>query len=310
MDKFPVAITIRSFNTSGHAMKELEADFFVVYTNQTGARLSEQDLISAIKNAEYVIAGTEQFSQRVLESADKLRAISRVGVGTDSIDLHYASEHEIQVLNTPEAPVISVSEHALALLLAALKRIPQYNQNIRNGDYTIEPGILLSGKTVGIVGLGRIGRRFASVLSALGCKIQYYDPYCKSSPDTSWSSSSSLVDLVMTSDIISLHSPPMTDGSPLISAEILERCKQGSVIINTARGSLIDESALEKAIQKGIIASAGLDVLSKEPYSGTLLKYPQVILTPHVASNTLESRDLMESEAVQNLIFVKRRHVP
>lgn len=307
MDKSPVAITIRSFNRSGPAMRELEAEFSVIYTNLTGARLSERDLIAAVKDAEYVIAGTEIFSKHVIDCSKKLRAISRVGVGTDSIDLQHASRRNIQIFNTPEAPVISVTEHTLALLLAILKRIPQYNQNVRDGDYSVVPGLLLSGKVVGIIGFGRIGQRFASVLTALGCKIQYYDPFLKSQPQNTWKSVPSLEDLVKTSDIISLHASPSSNGSPLINSSILKNCKKGQIIINTARGTLIDESALELAIQEGVVASVGLDVFSNEPYSGTLLKYPQVIVTPHVASNTVDSRIQMEMEAVKHIIEAKRK---
>jgi len=288
-------------------MRELEAEFTIVYSNSTGNRLSESDLISAIQDAEYVIAGTEIFSKKVIDSSKKLRVISRVGVGTDSIDIHHALHRNIQILNTPEAPVISVTEHTLGLLLAVLKRIPQYNQNVREGDYSVEQGVLLSGKVVGIIGLGRIGHRFATVLTALGCRIQYYDPFLKSIPPDTWISVPSIKDLVRTSDIISLHAPPKSNGSPLIDSSVLKNCKKGLIIINTARGVLIDESALELAIQEGLVASAGLDVFLKEPYSGTLLKYSQVIVTPHVASNTAESRSQMESEAVKNIIRAKRR---
>lgn len=307
MDKYPVAITIRSFDRSGPAMKNLESEFQVVYNNSTGSRLSEVDLINAIADAEYVIAGTEVFSRRVIDSSKKLRVISRVGVGTDSIDVDYATLRNIRILNTPDAPVISVTEHTLGLLLAVLKRIPQYNQNIREGNYSIEAGQLLSGKTVGIVGLGRIGRQFASTLTALGCRIHYFDPYLKEQPVNSWVPMSSLEDLVKTSDIVSLHASPNRDSSPILDSSIFKNCKPGIVIINTARGVLIDESALELALQKGIVASVGLDVFSKEPYAGTLLKYPQVIVTPHVASNTVESRKQMEGEAVKNLICEKMR---
>lgn len=308
MDKRPVAITIRSFNRSGPAMRALEKEFSVVYSNSTGSRLSEPELIVAIQDAEFVIAGTEVFSKTVIESTKKLKVISRVGVGTDTIDIQYASHRGIQVFNTPDAPVISVTEHALALLLAVLKRIPQYNENARKGNGSVEPGFLLSGKVVGIIGLGRIGHRFASVLSSLGCRIQFYDPFLKSLPAESWTAVQSLEDLVKTSDIISLHAPPKNDGSPLIDAALLHKCRKGLIIINTARGALIDESALESAIREGIIASAGLDVFVKEPYSGILLKYPQVIITPHVASNTVESREQMEQEAVNNIINAKRRY--
>ncbi|MGD0534536.1 MAG: NAD(P)-dependent oxidoreductase [Methanoregula sp.] len=306
MKKSPVAITIRSFDTSGELRQKIEDDFSIIYINTSGARLSEDELIQAVKNAEYVIAGTEHFSKRVLESAKKLRAISRVGVGIDAIDTIAAARLNITILNTPEAPVIAVTEHALALLLAILKRIPAYNSRVRQGDQSIQPGLLLSGKTVGIAGLGRIGFRFASLLSQMGCHIRYYDPYLKVPVPENWRSSSSLEELVGTSDIVSLHAAPKSDGTPIIDASTLRKARPGLILINTARGSLIDESALEQAIQDGIISAAGLDVFSKEPYTGTLLKYPQIIITPHVASNTLESRRQMEYEAVENIIRVKR----
>jgi D-3-phosphoglycerate dehydrogenase len=307
MKKSPVAITIRSFDTSGELKQKIEDEFSVIYTNNSGARLSEDELVRAINDSEYVIAGTERFSKRVLESAKKLQAISRVGVGIDAIDTIAAARLNITILNTPEAPVIAVTEHALALLLAILKRIPAYNSGVRQGDQSIQPGLLLSGKTVGIVGLGRIGFRFASLLSQVGCYIRYYDPYLKVPVPENWRSSSSLEELVGTSDIVSLHAAPKSDGTPIIDASILRKARPGLILINTARGSLIDENALEQAIQAGIISAAGLDVFSKEPYTGTLLKYPQIIITPHVASNTLESRRQMEYEAVENIIRVKRR---
>lgn len=305
MDFPPVAITIRSFNRSGPAMKALESEFSLTYMNPTGRRLEEADLIAAVKEAEYVIAGTERFSRAVLDAAKNLRAISRVGVGTDSIDLDAAASRTIRILTTPEAPAAAVAEHALALLLAASKRIPRYNHSLRQGDFSLEPGILLSGKTVGIVGLGRIGRKFARILSCMGCRVRYFDPYVPESPDPAWDAAPSLPDLVRGADIISLHAPPGPDGSPLIGPEIFAQCTKGMILLNTARGSLVDESALEAALDEGIVGAAGLDVFRDEPYTGSLLKYPQVIVTPHVASNTAESREQMEYEAVQNLIRVK-----
>lgn len=305
--KSPVAITIRSFDTSGCIRQKIEDEFTIVYTNTSGIRLSEDELIRAIHNAEYVIAGTEQFTNRVLKSARNLRTISRVGVGTDSIDTVAAARLKISILNTPEAPVIAVTEHTLALLLAILKHIPAYNNRVRLGDQSIKPGLLLSGKTIGIVGLGRIGFRFASLVSLMGCKIRYFDPYLKVPVPENWRPSLSAEELFMTSDIISLHAAPKPDGTPLIDAAILRNARPGLILLNTARGSLIDENALEVAIQNGIISAAGLDVFSKEPYTGTLLKYPQVIVTPHIASNTLESRGQMEYEAVENIIQAKMR---
>ena len=230
-----------------------------------------------------------------------------VGVGTDNIDVNTAEKHRIQILNTPEAPGLAVAEHTLAILLALLKKIPQYNQQMRDGNYAVGPGLTLSGKNIGIIGLGRIGYRVATMFAALGCTIHYYDPYIRSSPPSEWILHSSLDALVNTVDIVSLHTAPQKDGSAILDKLFFTKCKKGIIVINTARGSLIDEKALADALDAGIVSTAGLDVFSTEPYKGELLKYFQVIVTPHVASNTIESRQQMEMDAVEHIINAKRR---
>jgi len=297
-----VAITIRSFNQSDQAMKKLKDEFEIVYINTTDRHLSEKDLISALKNAEYVVAGTELFSKKVLEESPNLKVISRVGIGTDNIDINTAKKFKIRILNTLETPGLAVAEHTLALLFAVLKKIPQYNTKMRNGDYSIEPGIMLSGKNIGIVGLGRIGYRVSTMLSALGAYINYYDPYLKNKFFIEWKSFESLEELVSSVEIVSLHIPAQINQSAIFNDMIFKQCKKGIILINTARGSLIDEKALICSLDTGIVSAAGLDVFSKEPYSGELLKYYQVIVTPHIASNTIESRKKMELEAVNNMI--------
>ncbi len=307
MNKPPVAITIRSFNQYGRAMKKIKDEFEIVYINSTGLRLSENDLISAVKNTEFVIAGTELFSKRVLEVSTNLKAISRVGVGIDNIDITTAEKSNICILNTPEAPGLAVAEHTLSLLLTILKNIQKYNSQMRSGNYNVEPGLMLSGKTVGIVGLGRIGYKIATMLAALGCTIYYFDPYLRCSPPNEWILVSSLENLVSSVEVISLHTSQQKEGVALFDSRIFTQCRKGMILINTARGSLIDEGALIDALDAGIVAAAGLDVFPTEPYTGELLKYPQVIVTPHVASNTIESRQQMEMEAVEHIIDAKRR---
>ncbi|MFA4825866.1 MAG: NAD(P)-dependent oxidoreductase [Methanoregula sp.] len=307
MKRPSVAITIRSFDQYGRAMKKLNDEFEIVYVNSTGLRLSEDDLISAIQNAEYVIAGTEIFSKKVLDASTNLKVISRVGVGIDNVDITAAEKHNIYILNTPESPVLAVAEHTLALLLTILKNIQKYNNQMRMGNYAVEPGQILCGKTVGIVGLGRIGYRVATMLAALGCTIYYYDPYTRISPPSEWISVSSLENLVSSVQIVSLHTTPQKEGTAVFDSRIFVQCKKGIIVINTARGSLIDERALADALDAGIVTAAGLDVFSTEPYRGELLKYSQVIVTPHVASNTIESRQQMEMEAVEHTIDAKRR---
>jgi D-3-phosphoglycerate dehydrogenase / 2-oxoglutarate reductase len=296
-----VAITIRSFDLNGPAMAKLQEQCTISYTNTTGRRLTEDELARAVGDSTGVIAGTESFSAPVLRQCRSLRIISRVGVGTDSIDLEAAASLGIRVATTPNSPGQAVAEHTLALLLASLKRIPQYNGQMRKNDHSVVAGTLLSGKTVGIAGLGRVGTRVAEQLACLGCRIGFYDPLFSREQPPGWKRYASLGEMVGDADILSIHSAPLPDGSPLVTAEVLSRAR-GITIVNTARGSLIDEAALIQALSTGAVSAAALDVFPSEPYTGKLLAFPQVIVTPHVASNTAESRSLMEMEAADNCI--------
>ncbi len=202
---------------------------------------------------------------------------------------------------TPAAPVQAVAEHTLALLLAVAKQIPVYQERLRKGDDTPLPAVLLAGRTAGIIGMGRIGRRVAGILEALGCRICYYDPNVDAGIP-SWSREENLQALVKASDILTLHVPAQPGNRPLIGRELISLCRKGVIMVNTARGSLIDEEALADALEDGTVAGAGLDVFPHEPYRGPLLQFPQVVATPHVASNTVETRRQMEMEAVDQLI--------
>jgi D-3-phosphoglycerate dehydrogenase len=302
MEPGRVAITIRSFEHSGPALDKLQEHCTIAYTNTTGGRLTEDALCEVLRDVHGVIAGTEPYTRRVLESARRLRVISRVGVGTDSIDLATADARGIRVFITPEATVQPVAEHSLALLFAVLKRIVLSAESMRRGEFSPEPGRLLSGKSVGVVGLGRIGFRVARMLELLGCRISYYDPAPREEAPPRWHAAGSITDLVTDVDILTLHAPAQPSGEPLIDAAVLSEAQTGLIIINTARGSLIDEEALSAGLKSGRIAGAGLDVFTSEPYQGPLLALPQVVATPHVASFTVESRAEMELEAVENLV--------
>jgi D-3-phosphoglycerate dehydrogenase len=162
---------------------------------------------------------------------------------------------------------------------------------------------MLKGRTCGIIGMGRIGQKVGALLAAFGCRVMYFDPYCAQVPDSRFIKVESLDTLLSESDIITLHTPAIEDQEPIIRRRTLMVCKKGVVIINTARGSLIDEESLLEALKERRVYAAGLDVFRSEPYSGALLACPQVVATPHVASNTVESRKEMEMEAVNNLIM-------
>jgi D-3-phosphoglycerate dehydrogenase / 2-oxoglutarate reductase len=297
-----VAITIRSFNTKGEAFKKLSAATRVMSINTSGGHLNELSLCKTLQDVDIAITGTEKYTQKVIEAAPRLKIISRVGIGLDSIDLPAAHERGIKILNTPVSTVQPVAEHTLALLFAVLKHIPDYNNQVHNGDFSVGSNSLLSGKRIGIIGLGRIGTKVASFLEILGCTISYYDPYVLPTDRKDWTQVSSVKDLVAQSDILTIHSAAQQGNASLIDEEVLSGITSGIILINTARGSLIDETAFIAGLKDGRIRAAGIDVFPREPYDGPLLSFPQVIATPHVASNTQESRQQMEMEAVDNIL--------
>jgi D-3-phosphoglycerate dehydrogenase len=302
MTECTVALTIRSFDADGPAMGRLRKECRIGFVNRSGRRMAVADLPRAIGGADGVIAGTEPFSREVMEACPGLKVISRVGTGTDSIDLDAARARDIRVFTTPESPVPAVAEHTLALLLSVLRGIPRRNELMRKGEEAVEPGTLLAGKTVGVIGYGRIGRRVAGMLMSLGCRVLVFDPFPGGPGQPGVKACSSLEEIAGEADILTLHASAQHGGRPLIDRALLSRCRKGVVIVNAARGSLIDEDALVHALEEGRVAGAGLDVFQREPYAGPLLRFPQVVATPHVASNTVETRREMEMEAVENLI--------
>ncbi len=297
-----IAVTIRTFDSDELLMRLLDKSDSIIYKNQTGKRLSEKELSEVLKESDGVIAGTEPFTEDVINNTRKLKVISRVGVGIDNIDQNVAQKNGIIIKNTPESPALAVAEHTFALILSILKRITMYNSNMRKGIYEVEPGNMLSGKEVGIVGLGRIGYKVAELLDAFGCQVLYYDPYVDDKKINRWIKIGKLEELVGSVDILTLHAATKKGDEALINEEMIKKCRDGIILINAARGTLIDENVLVNAIETGKVSGAGLDVFPEEPYKGRLLEYPQVITTPHVASNTVESRKQMEKEAIENLI--------
>lgn len=309
MSMLNLAITIRSFNYDGPAIKKLNDVFTISYANRSGRRLSGDALVHALSDADCVIAGTETFNDAIFEQSPRLKAISRVGTGLDSIDLAAAKKREIGILSTPHSPIPAVTEHTLSLIFSVMKNIPYYNEAMRRGNPQIKPGRMLAGKKVGVIGLGKIGAHVAAALDFFGCSVTYYDPYTPQPSNHAWKRVTSLPELIKDIDILTLHASADSKAPPLVDADVLSMSKHGLIIINTARGTLIDEAALLDALKSGQVYGAGLDVFCHEPYSGELLTFPQVVATPHVASNTLESRYEMETEAAENLIryFEKER---
>ena len=250
-----------------------------------------------------IIAGVEPYDAIVLANIPNLKCISRAGVGIDNIDLEYAQEKNIKVRNTSNVVIRPVAELTLAMIFDLLRKTTFHTVLLKQNRWEKSAGNLLFGKTVGIVGTGRIGKAVAELLAKLGAIILAYDL----APDERWAGQNNVKyvtfeSLLSSADIISLHISPSGDRSPLIGKEEIEQMRDGVSIINTSRGEFIDEMALCDGLATGQVGSAGLDVFPEEPYTGKLIEFDNVVLTPHIATLTIESRLEMEIQATQNLL--------
>lgn len=283
----------------------LESKGHEVIVNPYGRRLVADEIVELAAECEGIVAGVETYNPEVIDSLPKLKCISRVGVGMDSIDVPYAESKGIKVTNTPNGPTQAVAELALGLTMAALRKIAQAHHNLKSGIWKKENGYLLQGKTVGVIGVGRIGRKTSELFHAIGNQVLAYDLY----PDLTWATSKGirfleLNTLLMEADIVILHLPGSSNGKPFITDRELSLMKQESILINLARGGVVDEVALAAQMAEGKFAGVALDVFSEEPYNGDLLKFEQVTLTPHLGSYAKEGKVKMELDAVINLLEV------
>lgn len=274
------------FHRPGPYQEILEAAGFEVrFPRNGGCVLTEAQLESELDGVLATIASTEPYTTSILKKATSLRVISRTGVGYDSIDVGAATGHSIAVACTPGTNHEAVAEHTFALLLAVAKRIVSGHREVSQGGFRRQPTWSLRGKTLGLVGLGRIGRAVARRAVAFDMRIIAYDPFQSAPPeDLREVELTSLDNLLARSDVISLHAAVTENTNRLIRRETLDRMKQGVVLLNTARGLLIDEAALLEALQSGKVAAAGLDVFEREPPADSpLLGLANVVLSPHLA---------------------------
>jgi D-3-phosphoglycerate dehydrogenase len=274
-----------------------------VVLNDKGRKLNEDELVEKISDFDGILAGTEVYSKRVLDKAVKLRAISRLGVGMDNIDLEFAKKKKIQVFKTQTTPAPAVAELTLGLILDLLRNISFQCSQLKTGIWKKKMGSLLSGKTLGIIGLGIIGKTLVEISQGFGLKYLAHDvqqdgvfaerynlKYC------------SLNELLASSDVVSIHVNLSSETKNIIDIKALGNMKQSAILINTSRGEIVDEFDLKEALDNKLIAGAGLDVYQEEPYNGPLLQYDNIINTPHIGAYAKEIRIQMEREAANNLI--------
>lgn len=284
-------------------MTILENAGYEIVLNPYGRKFEFKEFVELIKDAVGLIAGTEKITAELLEKAPKLKVISRYGVGTDNIDLEAAKKHGIIVRSTPESPSQAVAELTLALMLNLSRRVNEADKNLKNNNWSQLMGRLLYGKTLGIIGLGRIGKKVVKLTQPFGMKIYAYEPY----PDQDFISTNNITlavldEVLSRSDIVSLHLPLSDSTYHIIGKKELSLMKKEAIIINTSRGGLIDEPALIEALKNRGIEGAAIDTFEKEPYTGALTESDNVVLTCHMGSSAVETRKQMELETVNNLI--------
>ena len=276
----------------------------VRFPGSGGKVLTGEQLRSELDGVAATIASTEPYTAAILKAASNLRVVSRTGVGFDSIDTAAATERGVVVACTPGTNHEAVAEHAFALLLAVAKRIVPNHADVAGGGFHRQPSRALRGKALGLVGFGRIGRAVARRAVAFQMKVLAHDPLLPSLPDDACAVEQVTFDeLLARSDIISLHAAATESTSRLIRHETLAQMKPGVVLINTARGTLVDEPALKEALQSGKVAAAGLDVFEHEPPAGSpLLSAPNVVLSPHMAGIDEQAFEDMATMAAQTIV--------
>ena len=303
-----VLSTTSSFGEeSSSVFRILENKGITFVPNPLERTLTEDESADLIRKHRPVglLAGTGPLMEKALEAGQPhLRVISRLGTGWDNVDRELAEKLGIKLFRTPDAVTQPVVELTVGLILDLSRKVSLHDRLIRSGIWKKRIGQLVSGKTLGIFGCGRIGKGVALIMKALGCHVQAYDPY----PDRKWHDKHQVLlvpdipTLFKTSHLVSIHAEYSPDLRGFVNEALLSQCAPGILLVNVARGSMVDEAALADALKQGRIGGAALDVFEKEPYIGPLTELDNVILTPHIGSFTKESRVQMETEAVTNLL--------
>jgi D-3-phosphoglycerate dehydrogenase len=293
------------FHQPGPHVDLLRAAGFEIRYPRRPEMSTEAETIEALDGIDATIAGSEPYNERVLAAAPRLRVVSRAGVGVDRIDLDAVTRHGVVVAITPAGNHEAVAEHTMAMLLSLARSLVSQNRSVRQGQWSRVPLAPLRGKTLGLVGLGRIGRSVAVRAAAFRMNLLA----CEQAPDVEFSRRHAieLVDLdalLARADFVSLHVPLTDETRGLVNRATLARMKPGSYLVNTARGGLVVESDLLAALESGYLAGAGLDVFAVEPTpaDNPLLRLENVLVTPHMGGVDTQSNEDMAIQSAQTIV--------
>lgn len=297
---YKIAIGPSSFSSADNTpMELLQKSGAEIRPNPYSRRLTEDEIIEQLREIDGLIAGLEPLNRKVLESSPGLKAIARVGIGMDNVDIEAAGELGIKVSNTPDGPTSAVAEMCLAALLTLGRQLIAFYTDMHKGIWEKRIGSSISGIKILFIGYGRIGRKFAELLSPFQPEILVFDPYINSSTLKNGEKPVSLDEGIKEARVISLHA---SSTDVILGKDAFNIMKKGVILLNSARGELIEEKALIDGLSDGTVSHAWIDAFCTEPYKGPLVGLKQVLLTPHVSTYTLQCRREMEEEAVRNLM--------
>lgn len=268
-------------------------------------------LLDAVTRADaLLVRSATQVDAEVLAASNQLKVVARAGVGLDNVEVPAATERGVLVVNAPTSNIVSAAEHAIALLLSVARRIPAADQSLRGGEWkrSSYSGIELNGKTVGVVGLGKIGQLVSARLAAFDTHVIAYDPYVSAARAAQLGIELvSLDELLSRADAISIHLPKTPETKGLIDADALAKTKPGVIVVNAARGGLVDETALADSIRSGHVGGAGIDVFVTEPTtSSPLFELDNVVATPHLGASTAEAQDRAGLDVAKSTLLALR----
>jgi len=279
-----------------------------VTPNPYGRWPTEAELCDLVRDADLFIAGTEPITDRVMAAAPRLRLISRVGIGLDNVDLSAARRRNIAVSYTPDAPAPAVAELTIGLMLSLLRHVHAADRLVRSGGWHRFLGRRLGELTVGIIGIGRVGRRVVDLLQPFGARVLAND--VRAVPGVAgvtWVEKDAIYEQA---DVITLHVPLTMQTEDMMRTAEIGRMKPDAVLINTSRGGIVNEADLASALRAGRIAGAAIDVFTQEPYSGELAAIERCLVTCHMGSMSIDCRMRMELEATENVLHFLRHGTP
>ena len=298
-------VTARAFWVSGEEARQLLIDSgWEVVNSPKAGPLTETELIPLLKDCDAVVASSDIYNSTVFAACPQLKIVSRCGVGTDSVNFDDAAKFGVRVANTPGMMTEAVADYTFALMLAVARKVLESHQMMRSGGWGEFTGVLVCGKTLGLVGYGAIARGVAQRALGFNMKILAFDPFVTDAP--TGVEMTTLDRVLSESDFVSLHCPSTPETKGFMDSAKLQQMKPSAYLINTARGAIMNEGALIEALEKATIAGAAIDVYTTEPCpeDNPLRTAPNIIVTPHNAFNAVEAARAMSYKSAENVVAI------